>query len=103
MIPDVNNSNVSRQEFIDLLCRITKTDEKMSTTNNEPEITILDDNPTVEEGEIITIDDDDDDDGEKKEVEDGEITESEGSDVCFYFDFIFVIFLILIRMMMLKN
>jgi hypothetical protein len=80
MIPNVENSNVSRQEFIDLLCRITKSDEEM-TTNIESEITIIDDNSTVEEGEIITIDDDDEND-EKKEIEDGEITESEGSDVC---------------------
>jgi hypothetical protein len=86
MIPDVKNSNVSRQEFIDLLCRITKSDEEMATNNNnsdtinEPEITIIDDNP-MEEGEIITLDDDDDDDEERKEIEDGEITESEGSDV----------------------
>ncbi|CAF5143746.1 unnamed protein product, partial [Rotaria socialis] len=40
--------------------------------------------PAIEDGEIITLDDDDDDDGEitnKKEIEDGEITESQGSDV----------------------
>ena len=72
MIPNVENSNVSRQEFIDLLCRITKTDEEMTTTM-EQEITIIYDNSTVEEGKIITLDD---------EVEDGEITESQGSDVC---------------------
>jgi hypothetical protein len=95
MIPDVKNSNVGRQEFIDLLCRITKTDEEMTTTtntNNEPEITIIEDNSAVEEGEIITLDDDDDDDDdddEKKEVEDGEITESQESDVCIQFDEIF--------------
>jgi len=78
MIPNVENSNVSRQEFIDLLCRITKSDEEMAT-NIESDITIIDDNSAVEEGEIITINDDDDDDEEKKEMEDGEITES---DVC---------------------
>ena len=97
MIPDVNNSNVSRQEFIDLLCRITKTDEQTTmTTNgdnhnaNEPDVIISDDTPTVEEGEIITLDDGDEDDDDvlitnKKDVEDGEITESQGSDVCMKF------------------
>ncbi|CAF3303105.1 unnamed protein product [Rotaria sp. Silwood2] len=86
MITDVKNSNVSRQEFIDLLCRITKTDEDMTTNTNdngnnnqnEPEITIIDDTSTVEEGEIITLDDDAI--INKKEIEDGEITESQGSD-----------------------
>jgi hypothetical protein len=90
MIPDVKNSNVSRQEFIDLLCRITtKSDEEMQTNTNEQEITIIDDNSTVEEGEIITLDDDDDDDNEKKDIEDGEITESEESNVCINFKFCF--------------
>jgi hypothetical protein len=80
----VKTSSVSRQEFIDLLCRITKSDEEMATT--ESEVTIIDDVPTTEEGEIITIDDDDDDDDDgnsnKKEVEDGELPESPASDVC---------------------
>ena len=73
MIPDDKTSNVSRQEFIDLLCRMT----------TEPEVTIIDDTTTVEEGEIITLDNDDDDIEitNKKEIEDGEITESEGTDV----------------------
>ncbi|CAF3437331.1 unnamed protein product [Rotaria socialis] len=89
MITDVKSSNVSRQEFIDLLCRITKSDEEMITnvttdSRNEPDVTIIDETPpAIEDGEIITLDDDDDDDGEitnKKEIEDGEITESQGSD-----------------------
>ncbi|CAF1143273.1 unnamed protein product [Rotaria sordida] len=89
MITDVKNSNVSRQEFIDLLCRITKTDEDMTThTNddnnnnnnqNEPDVTIIDNTSIVEEGEIITLDNDDVIIN-KKEIEDGEITESQGSD-----------------------
>ncbi|CAF0883727.1 unnamed protein product [Adineta ricciae] len=89
----------SRQEFIDLLCRITKSNDETSATTdagiaamadtsvdiptNEPEVTVIDDTTAAEDGEIITLDDDDDD-GEilpnKKEVEDGEITESEESD-----------------------
>jgi hypothetical protein len=83
MIPDDNTSNVSRQEFIDLLCRITKSAEEMTT---EPDVTIIDETTTtMEEGEIITLGDDDDDDDiemtNRKEIEDGEITESQGSDV----------------------
>jgi len=101
MIPDVKNSNVSRQEFIDLLCRITKSDEEMTTTTTtEPDITVIDDHSTVEDGEIITLDDDDD---EKKEIEDGEITESEGSDVCINLVFFFCNIFFLNRMMMLKS
>ncbi|UJR09779.1 hypothetical protein I4U23_014006 [Adineta vaga] len=88
MIPNEKTSSVSRQEFIDLLCRITKSSDEMPTaaamtaTNdqtNEPEITIVDDTPTIEEGEIITLDDDDKTTN-KNEVEDGEITGSNESD-----------------------
>lgn len=81
MITDVKNSNVSRQEFIDLLCRITNTEEETATNKNEPDVQIIEDTSAIEEGEIITLDDDDDVTNNKKEVEDGEITESEGSDV----------------------
>ncbi|CAF4609028.1 unnamed protein product [Rotaria sp. Silwood1] len=89
MVTDVKNSNVSRQEFIDLLCRITKTDDEDMTTNtdnnnnnqNEPDVTIIDDKSTIEEGEIITLDDDDIIViNNKKEIEDGELTESQESD-----------------------
>lgn len=85
MITDVQNSSTGRQEFIDLLCRMTNPENEMTTNNNtsEPDITIIDETKNIEEGEIITLDDDDED-GEitdKKEVEDGEITES---DVCNY-------------------
>ncbi|CAF1294696.1 unnamed protein product [Adineta steineri] len=87
MIPDEKTSSVSRQEFIDLLCRITKSNEEMtptiSTETNEADVTIIDDDDdktAVEEGEIITLDDDDDENNNTKEVEDGEITESQGSD-----------------------
>jgi len=90
MIPDEKTSSVSRQEFIDLLCRITKTNEEMTTTmngddTNQREVTIIDDTSVVEDGEIITLDDDDDEITDKKEIEDGEITESPGSDVCVKF------------------
>lgn len=82
MIPDGENTNVGRQELIDLLCRITNTDDEIPITNNdEQEVTIIDDNSTVEEGEIIAIDDDDDDDNDKRELEDGELNESPESDV----------------------
>ena len=97
MMPDVKNSNAGRQEFIDLLCRITKPDEE--TMVNEPEIVIIEDQ-AAEDGEI-TIDDDDE---EGKEMEDGEITESQGSDVCICFfveSFYYVIFNG--RMMMWKS
>jgi hypothetical protein len=77
MIPDEKTSNVGRQEFIDLLCRIKEADEEMAT---EPEVTIIDDTSAVEDGEIITLDDDIEITN-KKEIEDGEITESEGTDV----------------------
>lgn len=80
MMPETTNSTGSRQEFIDLLCRITNTDEETNgNIVNEPEVTIVDDNSVAEEGEIITLDDDDEiEEGEeKKEVEDGEITESD--------------------------
>ena len=93
MIPDGNQSNASRQDFIDLLSRITKADEETTTTiqesnghpqalgNEESEVIIIESQPTTEEGEIITIDDSEDVDSNKKEVEDGELSESPGSDV----------------------
>ena len=53
---------------------------------NEQDVTIIDDTLAVEDGEIITlVDDDDDETSNKKEVEDGELTESEGSEVCVKF------------------
>jgi hypothetical protein len=106
MIPDRNDSNVSRQEFIDLLCRITKTDEDTTTNNDESnshtttvvdqrdgDMALAEQRTNIEEGEIITIDDDeddddddDDDDGSKvNEIEDGELTQSQGSDVSIVF------------------
>ena len=94
MIPDGNRSNGSRQDFINLLCRITKSDEATTTTsvqesnghaqelvNSDSEITIIESQPNAEEGEIITLDDDEDANSKKKEVEDGELSESPESDV----------------------
>ena len=92
MIPDGNQSNGSRQDFIDLLCRITKSDEATDVqesnghaqelVNSESEIIIIESQPNAEEGEIITIDDDEEDaNSKKKEVEDGELSESPESDV----------------------
>lgn len=87
MIPEEKTDNDGEKELINLLYQMTKTDEGTTTTtaaaeNNQSEIIIVDDNSAVEEGEIIALDnDDDDDDEQKKEVEDGEITESQESDV----------------------
>ena len=84
MIPDEKTDNVGQQELIDLLYRKIQMNEEptaaatAAATNNESEITIIDDNSAVEEGEISALDNDDE---RKKEVEDGELTESEESEV----------------------
>lgn len=79
MIPDEKTSSVGRQEFIDLLCRITKTSDEAAAETNAPDVPGIAETPAAEEGEIIPLDDDEA--SSKKEVEDGEITESQSSDV----------------------
>ena len=76
MIPDETNGDASRQEFIDLLSRMTKSDEPTT------EITIVRDGPAVEDGEIINLaSDDEDETGKNNDVEDGELSESSESDI----------------------
>ena len=81
MIPDEINGDASRQELIDLLSRMTRSE------NDEPtEISIVRNGPAVEDGEIInlTSDNDDNDDDETSnvnDVEDGELSESDVDDV----------------------
>ena len=85
MVTDVKTPTASRQEFIDLLSRITKPDEETTTIideNNGRNVTINDNTLTMEEGEIITLNNDDNLTDKKQEIEDGEITESPESDVC---------------------
>lgn len=77
MISTENDANVGRQEFIDLLCRITNSNE-----NSTAAIETIDEQEIIEEGEIIAVDDNDQQLATNgKEIEDGELTESNGSDV----------------------
>ena len=88
MTTDIKDSHAGRQELIDLLYRLTKSAKNMITTvdyQHQSNITISDEKSTVEEGEILTIDDDNNEDNANvnvKEIEEGEIAESPASDVC---------------------